>query len=874
MSAEKQYRKVLIFVASPGDVSIERARLANVIEALNYGLADHLGLMLELKEWGRVAPGMSRAEDVILSQIPVDTWDFFVGILWLRFGTPSGGVDSQSGQKFESGTEEEFKLAYRAWKETGKPRIMFYRCTRPPASMMGFDVAQYHRVENFFEQFDPVKGAHPGLYENFDTPENFERMVRAHLERAIFDYSEKVYGHPIDPETVQAFAAKIPDTLPRRMPFFGRKEEISQALRALSPEDRGWGLVIDGIGGIGKTALAIEVACICKEMNLFDAFVFVTAKRERLEPTGIKQQTLAVTTLNSILNEISRVIGQPGITKLGMSKDKQRALRVELRGRRTLIILDNLETLTSAEQNTIGDFLRNLPQESKAIVTSRRSTAEGSATIRLEKLKWEEGRELITDQITRHPTELRTLAHAGETKWKQLYDEAGGSPLALLWTIGLIRARGLSFQKALALLRDGSAESNLNEFIYGEAQKTLDANEQATLGALSLFSGPATFEALAATANLERHALDSVLERLRAFSLVDVLDGDSLEERYTLHPLTRRFARAELTEDWELENLMEIRFARYWVDYARRYGGHGKGSYKKYHRLEAEWTNLEAEADWLWKKAGADAVNDKDAAQMLIDLVGALSHFLWFKGLWDERLRLNAQAYQAACALNAWPRAGWCAYDVALIHYNRAESDEAQLWADRCAEAWTRGGNKGEQASAMRMRGLISRQRTDYAEAERLCKEALSIWKDLGQDDDVTIVLNNLGSIARHQKDYELAEKYYLQALALAEKIGRNERRAYISENLGKLALDQKNWPQACKWFEDVLTLGNDIGRIDLMALGNEGLAYVYEAEGKAVQALSLAQAALTTYEKLRHRNLAEVRDLLKRLTVKLSVAS
>ncbi len=79
MSAEKQYRKVLIFVASPGDVSIERARLANVIEALNHGLADHLGLMLELKEWGQVAPGMSRAEDVILSQIPVDTWDFFCG---------------------------------------------------------------------------------------------------------------------------------------------------------------------------------------------------------------------------------------------------------------------------------------------------------------------------------------------------------------------------------------------------------------------------------------------------------------------------------------------------------------------------------------------------------------------------------------------------------------------------------------------------------------------------------------------------------------------------------------------------------------------------------------------------------------------------
>src|SRR4051812_19549875 len=42
--------------------------------------------------------------------------------------------------------------------------------------------------------------------------------------------------------------------------FVGRQKEIARCQEALLPDDRDWGIVIDGIGGIGKTALALEVA--------------------------------------------------------------------------------------------------------------------------------------------------------------------------------------------------------------------------------------------------------------------------------------------------------------------------------------------------------------------------------------------------------------------------------------------------------------------------------------------------------------------------------------------------------------------------------------------------------------------------------------
>ncbi|MBT8420092.1 MAG: metallophosphoesterase, partial [Gammaproteobacteria bacterium] len=49
-------------------------------------------------------------------------------------------------------------------------------------------------------------------------------------------------------------------TLPARRSFFGRGKDLERITKWLLPEDRSWGLVIDGPGGIGKTALALEAA--------------------------------------------------------------------------------------------------------------------------------------------------------------------------------------------------------------------------------------------------------------------------------------------------------------------------------------------------------------------------------------------------------------------------------------------------------------------------------------------------------------------------------------------------------------------------------------------------------------------------------------
>jgi len=173
---------VSVFVATPSDVQDERDRIHRVIDELNEpgALAEQYNCTLKMLDWRSAVPGMGRPEHVILEQLAVESCDIFIGVLWHRFGTPSGGRDPNTDRSYSSGTEEEFKLAYHAWQERGQPRILFYRRTTAPISLDDIDPEQLGRVQAFWQAFG-TSGEHPGLFQAYGTPDDLERRVRNDL---------------------------------------------------------------------------------------------------------------------------------------------------------------------------------------------------------------------------------------------------------------------------------------------------------------------------------------------------------------------------------------------------------------------------------------------------------------------------------------------------------------------------------------------------------------------------------------------------------------------------------------------------------------------------------------------------------------------
>lgn len=184
--------KLRVFLASPSDVADERLRAMHVIESMNKGIETQItGVRLELMAWEDIVPATGRPEQVILDQLPPEKWDIFIGILWLRFGTGTGGIDPATQKPFISGTEEEFKAAYKMRESytDGFPKIMMYRCRRAPTDVFSLDFEQVAHVKKFFDDFGP-SGAHPGLYQEYTTPDDFERLLRKHLGMRIAEFTQ------------------------------------------------------------------------------------------------------------------------------------------------------------------------------------------------------------------------------------------------------------------------------------------------------------------------------------------------------------------------------------------------------------------------------------------------------------------------------------------------------------------------------------------------------------------------------------------------------------------------------------------------------------------------------------------------------------
>jgi len=161
-----------IFIASPGDLKTERDCIEKVAGKLNTDtlLADKVTIKTD--RWEKVFPQAGCAQEIINEY--VRKCDIFIGLLHRRFGSPSG--------KEESGTYEEFKLAYESWESTKAPQIMFYFKAVSNTSLKDFKDEQLIKVLEFKDMIETKRLLLAG---EFATPEEFEVKIEKDLKEAI-----------------------------------------------------------------------------------------------------------------------------------------------------------------------------------------------------------------------------------------------------------------------------------------------------------------------------------------------------------------------------------------------------------------------------------------------------------------------------------------------------------------------------------------------------------------------------------------------------------------------------------------------------------------------------------------------------------------
>ena len=171
-----------IFLASPGDVIKERNLIEDLVKEVNQITSLCFNVEFVLHRWENAYSNMGRPQQVINDQLDPENCDLFIGILWSRFGSPTG-----FNENIESGTEEEFQIAYKHWKLVKSPQIMFYRCVKKISAKT--DSEQIQKVNAFFNEFKH-DSTHPGLYVEYQNIKQLEQNIRKSLIIYALNHSE------------------------------------------------------------------------------------------------------------------------------------------------------------------------------------------------------------------------------------------------------------------------------------------------------------------------------------------------------------------------------------------------------------------------------------------------------------------------------------------------------------------------------------------------------------------------------------------------------------------------------------------------------------------------------------------------------------
>ena len=665
----------------------------------------------------------------------------------------------------------------------------------------------------------------------------------------VLDYLQKRREKPDEPgeefqPPLPPPAPPIPHNLPPRSEFIGQVAEKARVHEAL--RSRSYLVGIDGIGGIGKTVLALEVAHECLRASrsespmdgiaTFDGFIWTTAKDRDL-------------TLNALLDAIARTLDYPGIAQQPV-EEKQTAVRKLLQEKPYLVIVDNFETVTD---EGVRGFLLNLPEPSKALITTREQKLRQAWAISLKGLTKPEAFALIRNEGRR--LGLTALEHAEDQVPLHLYQATGGAPLAIKWSVGQIKQKGQSLDTALAALRQ--ARGDIFNDIVARSWGLLSTGAQQVLMVMPLFATSASREGIEAASDVHHFALDEALGQLVEMSLVDATDDlDLTLRRYSVHPLTRSFAKARLDEDHELEQDARVRLVAYYVE---RCQGMGKWAYTAgFPWFEVELPNIFAVIEWA---------NGVEQWSAVTSIFRSLIYFLGTAGYWEERVRYGYVALKAAQRENDRVSEAVCFHALGWILQQRGQYEEAEEHLLSCIELYLDVGQERDAVLAKITLAEAAMGMGNLEGAQEVITEAAEAARHYRPENVPSGLFAVQGEIEMRLGNLQEARRLVLAALESVEERGGSPSTGSRLITLGRIALAQSQLDEAEFRFRSGLESSKKYMRQDNIAKANFGLAMAYDVRGDRQRAEELARRAREQFLRMgMKRELQESDDFLAQL--------
>jgi len=364
---------------------------------------------------------------------------------------------------------------------------------------------------------------------------------------AIETLAQVIWEQEVDLREQQAQRIEARLDVPTYTRLFGVAENLALLQEKIQRRAEPWIIAVEGMGGVGKTALADALARQMAVNTHVRDIAWITVRQRLFRLTG-DVKSLAERPSLTPEGLLDHLIEQFGLSSLQRQHDQEklRGVKRHLRERRSLIVIDNLETIT--DYHALLPRLQELINPSTCLITTRYSLQgeSGVYIFPLRPLSDEDTLALIRYEAENQG--LHDLAQASNAVLAKIYAATGGNPLATKLIIGKLHAFSLPVVLEQLTQAHGKSIQDLLDFLYADAWEMLPASGRRLMQALLLMpESGGTLDQLAEATGLKTLEAADGLRRLAQYSLIDV-KGDFTERRYALHQLTRTFVERVVTQ--------------------------------------------------------------------------------------------------------------------------------------------------------------------------------------------------------------------------------------------------------------------------------------------------------------------------------------
>ena len=523
--------------------------------------------------------------------------------------------------------------------------------------------------------------------------------------------------------------------------FTGRTHELER-LAPLLAQGGAVTAGVRGMGGVGKTALAIVLAHQVKD-RYPDAQFFLDLQGASAQP--LTAAAALVRIITSFQPEAKLPDDEAQLQSIYLSL---------LHEKRALIVLDN------APQDVVLDRLTP-PPGSALLVTSRFNVKlRGVQTVPLDELPPDKAREYllkVTARIGGYADELARLC--------------GYLPLALELVAGALQVREElePADYARRLERQPLRELDTVAAAFAVSYGLLDAAQQERWRALAVF--PNTFDQRAAAAVWALDDADETLDALSALKGYSLIGYDAATRRWRLHDLARLFAA---------ERLNEVERAQYSLRHAAHYCAVLSEAGRLYiqgHVAVLQGLNLydqEHENIIVGQAWAAERISDEWAAQVCVFYTGpvGVNYLLGLRLHPLEWLRWLKIQLAAARRLRRLDFEGIALGNLGIAYGNLNEPRKAvEFFEQQLVIVRELNDLKGEGDAL----GNLGTVYVDLGESDRaieLLQQHLIIARKLGDRRGEGNALGNIGTTYASLSKLGKAIEFHKQSLEIAREIG------------------------------------------------------------------------------------------------------